>query len=50
MGRSRKQPLQVWMPPATLSHAQLLQAAQEAAKIRQAGNVKWIDDPVESNP
>jgi len=42
--------LQVWMPPATLSNANLLQIAQEAGKLRQAGNVKWIDDPVESIP
>ena len=42
--------LQVWMPPATLSSANLLQVAAEAGKLRQAGNVKWIDDPVEVQP
>lgn len=42
--------LQVWMPPASLSSADLLQVAEETGKLRQAGNVKWIDDPVESSP
>ncbi len=42
--------LQVWMPPATLSNASLLQVVEETGKLRQAGNVKWIDDPVQSSP
>jgi hypothetical protein len=42
--------LQVWMPPATLSSATLLRVAEEVGKLRQAGNVKWIDDPIQSNP
>jgi len=42
--------LQVWMPPASLSNASLLKVAEETGKLRQAGNVKWIDDPVQSNP
>ena len=42
--------LQVWMPPASLSKASLLQVAEETGKLRQAANVKWIDDPVQSSP
>ena len=42
--------LQVWMPPASLSSASLLQVSAEAGKLRQAANVRWIDDPVESSP
>jgi hypothetical protein len=42
--------LQVWMPPASLSNASLLQVSAEAEKLRQAANVKWIDDPVQSTP
>jgi hypothetical protein len=42
--------LQVWMPSASLSNASLLQVAQETGKLRQSGNVKWIDDPVQSSP
>ena len=42
--------LQVWVPPGSLSKASLLQVAEEAGKLRQAGNVKWIDDPVVSIP
>ena len=42
--------LQVWMPPATLSKASLLRVAAEAGKLRQAGNIKWVDDPVQSTP
>jgi hypothetical protein len=42
--------LQVWVPPATLSKAALLQVAAEAGKLRRADNVKWIDDPVETSP
>ena len=42
--------LQVWMPPASLSNANLLQVAEEAGKLRQSGNVKWIDDPVQFSP
>jgi len=42
--------LQVWMPPATLSKTSLQNVAAELGKLRQAGNVKWIEDPVESSP
>jgi hypothetical protein len=42
--------LQVWMPPASLANANLLQVSAEVGKLRQAANVKWIDDPVESSP
>ncbi len=41
--------LQVWIPPASLSNAQLRQEADEVGKLRQAGNVKWIDDPAQSS-
>ena len=42
--------LQVWMPPATLSNASLLQVSEETGKLRQAANVKWIDDPLQISP
>ena len=42
--------LQVWMPPATLSKGNLLRVAAEAGKLRQAGNVRWVEDPVQSAP
>jgi hypothetical protein len=42
--------LQVWMPPASLSNSSLRQVVEEAGKLRQAGNVKWVDDPVQSSP
>ena len=42
--------LQVWMPASTLSKANLLRVAGEAGKLRQEGNVRWIDDPVQSTP
>jgi hypothetical protein len=42
--------LQVWIPPATLSNPNLLQVAEETGKLRQAANVKWIDDPVQTSP
>lgn len=42
--------LQVWMPPGSLSKTSLLQVAEETGKLRQAANVKWIDDPVQSSP
>jgi hypothetical protein len=42
--------LQVWMPPASLSYTSLLKEAEETGKLRQAPNVKWIDDPVQFSP
>jgi hypothetical protein len=42
--------LQVWMPPASLSTASLLKVAADMEKVRQASNVKWIDDPSQATP
>jgi hypothetical protein len=42
--------LQVWMPTASLANANLLKVADEIGKLRQAPNVKWIDDPLQSSP
>ncbi len=42
--------LQVWMPPASLSSASLLKVTVEMDRVRQASNVKWIDDPSQSTP
>jgi hypothetical protein len=42
--------LQVWMPPASLSNASLVRVAEEVGKLRQAENVRWIDDPVQFSP
>jgi hypothetical protein len=42
--------LQVWMPATSLPIANLLKVTDEIGKLRQAPNVKWIDDPLQSSP
>ncbi len=42
--------LQVWIPPAPLSTANVLKVAEEIGKLRQAPSVKWINDPVQDPP
>jgi hypothetical protein len=42
--------LQVWMPAKSLPNASLLKMTEEIGKLRQAPNVKWIDDPLQTSP
>ncbi|MBS1808762.1 MAG: caspase family protein [Acidobacteria bacterium] len=39
--------ISVWMPPATLSQADLLRTAKELSSLGSSDKVIWIDDPTE---
>lgn len=42
--------LRVWLPPATLSTADLQQMAKEFDSLRVSDRVQWIEDPTEESP
>ena len=42
--------LQVWMPPATLSSAELEDFAAEISALRDSPKIKWVDDPITTTP
>lgn len=42
--------LRVWLPPATLKHAELLQMAQMLAPLRTSDRIVWVNDPAEASP
>src|SRR6202158_1989735 len=42
--------LQVWMPPATLSSADLEDFAADISALRDSPKIKWMEDPITTTP